>query len=134
MTALSDTFLPTPSLERHCARFMNDTTFFPFLMLETPLSEESYPKEWEFLHTTFGVGIHCDLDFYLAILAAILNANDSADTLNRSSRVYNLYETIQAQCLGSNDRNSQQSKVRYVILSQIELARTRGLTSYQGLL
>lgn len=130
MMTLSDTYLPIPSLERRCATFMNDTRFFPFLMLEAPLSEESYPVEWEFLHTTFGVGLYCNLDFYLAILAAIFESNDSADTLNQSSRVYNLYEAIQAQCLESDDRNSQQSKIRYVNLSQTRISRNRRLTSY----
>jgi len=124
--ALAKTYLPIPLLERLCARFMNDTEWFPFLKLEVPVNDETYPKEWEFLHNTFGVGIRDDCDFHLAMVKAILDANGSAETAGRNSRICDLYQVIQARFL--DERSNQNDKFKYVNFSDI---LDRVLTSLQ---
>ena len=106
---LFKTYLPTPSLERLQARYMVDTEFFPFLKLLLPPRDDAESDGWDFLHTNFGVGRHDDLDFYLTILSSILDANESAETVMNSVRVYGVYSRIQASLVVSED----QSKIRY---------------------
>ena len=102
-----------PSLERLQARYMVDTELFPFLKLLLPPHDDAESDGWEFLHTNFGVGRHDDLDFYLTILSSILDANESAETVMNSARVYGVYGRIQAN-LVPEDQSRQERKIRYV--------------------
>ena len=57
-----------------------------------------------------------DLDFCLAILRFILDANPSAGSLTRVTRLYELYEKIQARyndSVGSVDHSSYLQTIRY---------------------
>ena len=102
--SLGETYLPTAELRRHSLKFLEGGEFFPWLKLEVPLSHDVRPPEWEALMNALEIGYpKSDLDFYLAILRFILDANPSAVHLTRVSRIYRLYENIQARYNDSVD-------------------------------
>ena len=112
---LFKTYLPTLSLERQQARYMEDKQFFPFLELHYPPHDDAGFDKWNYLHKNFGVGRYADLAFYLTILGSILDANKSAGDVKDSSKVYGVYGRIQANLLESEDQSGQKSKIRYAL-------------------
>ena len=100
MHPLIETYLPTAGLQRYSLKFLEDNEFFPWLKLEAQLSHENRPPEWETLTKSLKIGYpKSDLDFHLAILRFILDANPSPVSLTRVTRVYELYEHIQTRYL-----------------------------------
>jgi hypothetical protein len=117
MHSLGETYLPTAELQQISSRFLEEGEFFPWLELEMPLSHYSRPPEWEALMDTLGIGYpKSDLDFRLAILKFIRDANPSAVSLKRDTRIYELYGNIQARyndSVGSVDHSSHLKMIRY---------------------
>ena len=70
------------------------------------------PPEWE---KALGIGYpKSDLDFYLAILRFILDANPSVVSFTRVFKIYHLYECIQASLARySDDRTSHFHTIQY---------------------
>jgi hypothetical protein len=118
MIALSETYLPTPTLERLQTRFMADGEFFPFLKLSFPPKDDASSDPWEFLHSSFGVGRHDDLDFYLEIHDRILMENQSVVSSGCLARVCTLYQRIHSKLVESDNRSSGQAMVRYLIFNK----------------
>ncbi|KEF63281.1 uncharacterized protein A1O9_01258 [Exophiala aquamarina CBS 119918] len=112
MIALSETYLPTPTLECLQARFMADGEFFPFLKLLFPPKDDASSDPWEFLHSSFGVRRHDDLDFYLEIHHSILRENQSVVSSGSLARVFNLYQRIHSKLIESDNRSTEQGMVR----------------------
>jgi hypothetical protein len=75
-------------------------------------------QEWMFL-TRFGVGTSENLAFYLRILSCILDTIKSASSLSDPSRIFRLYESIQSQCWGSEEKEWQAEAV-WLVLSLTE--------------
>lgn len=114
MHPLIEAYLPTAVLQRCSLKFLEDNEFFPWLKLEAPLSQDDRPPEWETLTKSLGIGYpKSDLDFHLAILRFILDANPSPVSLTRVTRVYELYENIQTRCHESVDRRSCLQNTRH---------------------
>ena len=114
MHPLIEAYLPTVELQRSSLKFLKDYEFFPWLKLEAPLSHEARPLEWETLTKSLGIGYpKSNLDFHLAILRFILDANPSPVNLTRVTRVYELYENIQTRCHESVDRDNCLEKTRH---------------------
>ena len=110
---LSSTYLPIRELVTLCGRFMLDGEFFPWLMLETPLDNDTAPTEWSYLGSAFGLGYNRQLlDFALAVLKSILDANPLARDLGQPERMYALYGYLQAKVDESSDVAACQDKIR----------------------
>ncbi|KAK8097421.1 hypothetical protein PG984_016560 [Apiospora sp. TS-2023a] len=97
--ALEDTYLPLETLRGLCDRFLLDDEMFPFLRLETPLSDGTLPLEWKDLDKIFHLGMkELDLvDFALEILTKLESYNIDADYLETPKRVLELYIFLQGK-------------------------------------
>jgi len=106
---LRNTYLPAPGLKRACAQFLAPNERFPFLHLPEPVKEFRY-HEWDFLKR-FGVKMSEDVGFYLCILDNILDSNKLASGISDFLRIFRLYEVIQSQCWGSEEKENQAKTV-----------------------
>lgn len=117
-TDLDQTFLPLQSLQRVCARFMEEYELFPFLKIDEIATSEELRSQWMFLHTAFSVGKDDDLNFLLEILWWIhqSDSNDS-DTcpLSNPRRILDLYVSLDSKCLGAEDQKAERSHVRFEV-------------------
>ncbi|KAK7968722.1 hypothetical protein PG988_007795 [Apiospora saccharicola] len=97
--ALEDTYLPLDTLRGLCDRFLLRAEMFPFLRLQTPLSDGTLPLEWKDLDKIFHLGMkEFDLvDFALEILRTIELNNDDAYYLEAPKRVLELYIFLQGK-------------------------------------
>ncbi len=110
---LSSTYLPIRELVTLCSRFMLDGEFFPWLMLETPLDNDTAPAEWSHLGSAFGLGYNRQLlDFALAVLKSIWDSNPRATDLRQPERMHALYGYLQAKVDESSDVAACQDKIR----------------------
>jgi hypothetical protein len=110
---LDSTYLPIGELMTLCRRFMLEGEFFPWLRLETPLSNDTTPTEWSSLAAAFGLGYNRDLlDFTLVVLKHILEANASAEALEQPERIYALYGYLQAKVDESSNGAACREKIR----------------------
>ena len=110
---LSSTYLPIRELMTLGSRFMLDEEFFPWLMLETPLDNDTALAEWHYLGDAFGLGYNRQLlDFTLAVLKHIWDANPLAKDLMQPERIYALYGYLQAKVDESSDVAACQDKIR----------------------
>lgn len=107
---LCETFLPAPLLKMRITKFLTGDETFPFLQLPQPPKDESC-QEWAFL-TKFGVGMSDNLDFYLMMMDSILDANPLVRSVSDPLRIFQLYEAIQSQCWGSEEKEGQMKAVR----------------------
>lgn len=117
-TDLDQTFLPLPSLQRICARFMEKYELFPFLKIDEIAASEELGSQWIFLHTAFSVGKDDDSNFLLEILWRI-HDSDSKDLdrfpLSNPRRILGLYVLLDSKCLGAADQNAERSHIRFEV-------------------
>ncbi|KAK8095117.1 uncharacterized protein PG998_014341 [Apiospora kogelbergensis] len=115
--ALESTYLPLDNLRGLCDRFLLNDEMFPFLRLETPLSDGILPLEWKELDKIFRLGIkELDLvDFVLDILKMIESCNDDPASLDTPKRVLDLYIFLQGKVLESGNQNETRNKIRQVL-------------------
>lgn len=109
---LHKTYLPVSGLKERCTKFLTGCEKFPFLQLPELLKGESQ-QDWAFL-TKLGVGTSENLEFYLRVLDCILGANKLASSVLDPLRIFQLYEAIQSQCWGSEEKENQANIVRSV--------------------
>jgi hypothetical protein len=110
---LNSTFLPLGELVTVCDRFMLDGEFFPWLELETPLSNNAAPTEWRHLASVFGLGYDRELlDLALKVLKCIVEANSLAEDLRQPERMLKLYEYLQDRVHESRHRGACREKIR----------------------
>ncbi|KAK3367905.1 hypothetical protein B0H63DRAFT_489977 [Podospora didyma] len=112
MQPLKDTYLPTKHLEEVCNRFIRKDEFFPWLKLEGDPSFDAFPREWDALGRSFGLGYKLsEVEFALVILEHILNANIRACNVVDPSRIYELYIHLQTKIRESSDPSGSQEKI-----------------------
>ncbi|KAH6617397.1 hypothetical protein F5144DRAFT_520469 [Chaetomium tenue] len=110
---LNSTFLPIRELVTVCDRFMLDGEFFPWLELDTPLSNNAAPIEWRCLGSAFGLGYDHDLlGLALGVLKSIVEANPLAEDLRQPERMLKLYEYLQDRVRESRHRGACREKIR----------------------
>ncbi len=110
---LHSTFLPLEELVTVCDWFMLDGEFFPWLELETPLSNNAAPTEWRHLASAFGLGYHRELlDLALEVLKSIVEANPLAEDLRQPERMLKLYGYLQDRVHESRHRRACREKIR----------------------
>ncbi|KAK8875288.1 hypothetical protein PGQ11_005802 [Apiospora arundinis] len=119
--ALENTYLPLDTIRGLCDRFLRKDEMFPFLRLETPVSDETLPLEWIGLDKIFHLGIkELDLvDFALDILKTIQSCNDNAASLDTPKRVLDLYIFLQGKVLESGNQEETQDKIRSYFENEI---------------
>ncbi|KAK8097552.1 uncharacterized protein PG998_013038 [Apiospora kogelbergensis] len=115
MHALGDSYLPLDTLRALCNRFLADE-FFPFLKLDTPLSDEVLPLEWKELDNIFHLGVKdIDLvDFAMSILNTIRFCNRDPSSLESPKRILDLYRFLQGKVLESGTEEETGAKIRQV--------------------
>jgi len=97
-----------------CNRFMINGEFFPWLGLETPLSNDT-AMEWSSLASVFGLGYQRPLlDFALVVLKHIVDANESAGALEGPDRMHQLYCYLQSKAGESPDPERCREQIRLV--------------------
>ena len=97
-----------------CSCFLRDDEFFPWLHLETELSHDTFPPEWESLGEVFGLGFNrSDVTFILSILQSLLDGNLSAEYLAKPERVYELYIYLQAEVRNVRQPDGCEKLIRY---------------------
>lgn len=114
-TDIDQTFLPLPSLQRLCSRFMEENEPFPFLKIDEIASSEELSPKWMFLHSVFSVGKDDNLEFFLKILWWIhAEGRKNPDDLHLKNpqRILDLYITIDSKCLSTQDPQAARSDVR----------------------
>lgn len=110
---LNSTFLPLGELVTVCDRFMLDGEFFPWLELDTPLSNNAAPTEWRGLASAFGLGYDRELlDLGLEVLKSIVEANPLAEDLRQPERMLKLYGYLQDRVHESRRRGACREKIR----------------------
>jgi hypothetical protein len=95
---MAHAYLPLPELRAKCAKFLgNESSAVPFLKLEETL-DESNQADWMFLHSSFGIRVHDDIEMYLDILKNIQNlkGDRSLDVM----KVLELYLILCNKCQG----------------------------------
>lgn len=114
-TDIDQTFLPLPSLQRLCSRFMEENEPFPFLKIDEIASSEELSPKWMFLHSVFSVGKDDNLEFFLKILWWIhAEGRKNPDDLHLKNpqRILDLYITIDSKCLSTQDPQAARSDVK----------------------
>ena len=113
---LDSTYLPLKELKKLCSRFLLDDEFFPWLQLETDLTYDTFPPEWQALGKAFGLGLNqSDMTFILDVLEHLLDQNRFAEDFVRPERVYELYVYLQAEVRKSNPSDKCETVIRYVV-------------------
>jgi hypothetical protein len=93
---MTHAYLPLPELRAKCAEFLgNESSAVPFLKLEEAL-DESNQADWMFLHSSFGIRVHDDIEMYLDILKAIQES--TGDRLPDVTKVIELYRILHTKC------------------------------------
>jgi hypothetical protein len=132
-TDLDQTFLPLPSLQRICERFMDEYELFPFLKIDEIAASEELSSQWIFLHTAFSVGKDDDSDFLLEILWRIRDSDPNdldRFPLSNPRRILDLYVSLDSKCLGAADQKAERSHIRFKI--QAYIARNNLLTTHRN--
>jgi len=104
---------------------------FPFLKLEEHISsEEDINTHWMFLHGHFSVRTNDSFRLLLQILFHIRLTNESASTLKKAHRLFDLYSEIERKYLESKDVGSAKALVKYALAPSAPLNRVcvRGLS------
>lgn len=121
MQALSQAYLPVPTLLAKRDEFLRYGEIFPFL----DIGDLDQIAQWDFLK---GLGVRTDIDlnFYLEILYCIALNDKPTDP----SRIPRLYSRIHSECVGSNSatQGSTRAQIRYVISILYPVIRPNRLT------
>ena len=112
---LQETYLPLPSLQDYCSRFMDEDEFFPFIQLPEDGGNEGILAQWSFL-AEFGVGVNYDLDFRLHVLC--LKSQICASSIQNTSQLAALYLSIDASQQDSGDPAQGKNDIELVGLSR----------------
>ncbi|KAF2170402.1 hypothetical protein M409DRAFT_35953 [Zasmidium cellare ATCC 36951] len=113
---LRQTYVPLPTLTKLRERFMEEDEAFPFLQLGATTPSERLLTHWTFLNEAFLVGIDDNIPFLLDILLWIEHANPDPSTISRPERITDLYLTIYAKFMASEDQDSE----RHMIVEFLE--------------
>ncbi|KAK4445769.1 hypothetical protein QBC34DRAFT_487117 [Podospora aff. communis PSN243] len=114
------TYLPLPDLIALCDRFMVEGEFFPWLELETSVSETRAALEWSALGSAFGLGYDRPwLELALVALQYIYSANSHAEeSLARPQRMHQLYTYLQSKVDESSDPQECRKTIRAAFESE----------------
>jgi hypothetical protein len=96
---MAHAYLPLPELRAKCARFLgNESNAVPFLKLEETLDELNQ-ADWMFLHSSFGIRIHDDIEMYLEILEDLQKSTGERPL---ETKVMKLYRILDKKCQAPN--------------------------------
>ncbi|KAF9876102.1 ino80 chromatin remodeling complex protein [Colletotrichum karsti] len=114
---LEDTYFPARPLKSLLARYVDEDTVFPWLWLDSEEIYETPPPNWKRFLSRLGVGLCEDhLKFALDMLEYSVGAL-SQDPV-ASARLFALYQYVQTQYQGSDNRVEAADKIRDVFLTQ----------------
>ena len=112
---LQETYLPLPSLQDYCSRFMDEDEFFPFIQLPEDGGNEGILAQWSFL-AEFGVGVNHGLHFRLHVLS--LKSQICASSIQNIPQLASLYLSIDASQQDSGDPAQGKNDIELVGLSR----------------
>jgi hypothetical protein len=108
---LQKTYLPLPSLQDYCSRFMDEDEFFPFIQLPEDGGNEDILAQWSFL-AQCGVGVNHGLHFRLHVVS--LKSQICVSSIQNISQLASLYLSIDASQQDSGDPAQSKNEIELV--------------------
>lgn len=117
---LGKTYLPIDEHKQRARRFIEDTEFFPWLLIEASLNNDASLSRLQVLATKFGFGYpKSDLEFYLEILRCIRLSNFRTFNLKNEIKIYELYGLIEVHYRYAADKDRCRRQIEYAPPSTI---------------
>ncbi|KAI1487736.1 hypothetical protein F5X96DRAFT_681025 [Biscogniauxia mediterranea] len=114
---LKEAYFPSEELERRVGRFVGQRVFFPWLWIDTDTIPDASLTlvSWRYLLTELKVGFpSTELDFALDMLKYYLDAFPTTITSSDTTRLFELYDHIQAKYCEDENRVTAREKIRKV--------------------
>lgn len=106
---LDESYMPSDELRSAQSRFA-DTDVIHFLDIPS-YNDASLRSQWSFLTDDLAVNFRDNLNFRLDLLFQLFSQKANRLTAQEASRLFNLYQYIEAWCIGSDDPVSDRDSV-----------------------